>query len=77
MSVSVESLDEISRLQEIKARSDEKCRIPFPATLSGFFTLEEDNLLHEISGFSTGQVSWKPLDTLFYETVRRFAILPA
>ena len=75
--VPAEILNEISRLQEIKARSDERSHIPFPETLSGFFTLEKDNLLHEISGFSTGQVSWKPLDTLFYETVRRFAILPA
>ena len=70
--VPAEILDEISRLQEIKARSDEKSRIPFPEILSDFFTKERENLLHEISGFSTGQTSWKPLDTLFYETVKRF-----
>ena len=75
--VSAEILDEISRLQEIKAQSDEKNRIPLPEILSDFFTKERENLLRDISGFSIGQASWKPLDTLFYETVRRFAILPA
>ena len=75
--VSAEILDEISRLQQIKAQSNEKSRIPLPEILSDFFTKERENLLHDISGFSTGQTSWKPLDTLFYETVRRFAILPA
>ena len=69
--MSAEILDEISRLQEIKAQSDEKNRIPFPEILSDFFTRERENLLQETSVFSTGLALWEPLDTLFYKTVRR------
>ena len=73
--VSAEILDEISRLQQINAQSNEKSRIPLPEILSDFFTKERENLLRDISGFSTGQASWKPLNSLFYETVRRFSTL--
>ena len=75
--VSAEIFDEISRLQGTKARSDEKCRIPFPEILSDFTAREKAKILHDISGLSAGQASWEPLNSLFYETVRRFAILPA
>ena len=73
--VPAEILSEIARLQEIKARADEKSRIPFPEILSDFFTLEREKILHDTSGLSTGQASWQPLNSLFYETVRRFSTL--
>lgn len=58
--VPAEILNEIARLQEIKARADEKSRIPFPEILSDFFTLEREKILHDTSGLSTGQASWQP-----------------
>lgn len=73
--VPAEILSEITRLQEIKARADEKSRIPFPEILSDFFALEREKILHDISGLSVGQASWQPLNSLFYETVKRFATL--
>ena len=73
--VPAEILSEIARLQEIKARVDEKSRIPFPEILSDFFTQEREKILHDISGLSTGQASWQALNSLFYETVRRFSTL--
>jgi hypothetical protein len=73
--VSAEILDEISRLQQIKAQSNEKSRIPLPEILSDFFAREKERILHDISGLSAGQASWQPLNSLFYETVRRFTTL--
>ena len=73
--VPAEILNEISRLQEIKARSDERSRIPFPEILSDFFVLEREKILHDISGLSAGQASWPALNSLFYETVKRFTTL--
>ena len=67
-----EILNEIAMLQEIKTRSDEKSRIPFPKILSDFFTTRKEYILQNISGFSVGNTSWQPLDTLFYEAVKRF-----
>lgn len=71
--VPAEILNEIARLQEIKAQANEKSRIPFPEILSDFFTMEREKILYNISGLSSGRASWKPLDTLFYETVREFS----
>ncbi len=73
--VPAEILSEITRLQEIKARADEKSRITFPEILSDFFVLEREKILHDISGLSTGQASWPALNSLFYETVKRFSTL--
>ncbi|MBQ6596412.1 MAG: nucleotidyltransferase domain-containing protein [Lentisphaeria bacterium] len=73
--VPAEILSEITRLQEIKARADEKSRIPFPEILSDFFVLEREKILHDISGLSAGQASWPALNSLFYETVKRFTTL--
>ena len=73
--VSAEIFDEISRLQGTKARSDEKCRIPFPEILSDFIAREKAKILHDISGLSAGQASWEPLNSLFYETAKRFSTL--
>ena len=73
--VSAEIVDEISRLQGTKARSDEKCRIPLSEILSDFIAREKAKILHDISGLSAGQASWEPLNSLFYETAKRFSTL--
>ena len=73
--VSAEIVDEISRLQGTKARSDEKCRIPLSEILSDFIARGKAKILHDISGLSAGQASWEPLNSLFYETAKRFSTL--
>lgn len=63
-------LNEIIRLQTIKAQSNEKTRILFPPVLSDFFKRERESALKDAAGFQTRHPSWQRLNMLFYNTVK-------
>ncbi len=61
---------EITRLQELKAHSIEKARIPFPQVLSDFFVTERANVLRAVETMKNHLYPLDALNQLFYRTIK-------